>query len=68
MKKKLSVRSLEATKKVLVEDLRNISEDHLHLYFDNAGGDVELVELNEEEQTAIITFQDHKGSAVMLHI
>lgn len=60
-KKGLSVRPLEVTEQVVVEDLQNFSEDVLHLYFDSAGGDVENVVLNEAEQSAIITFKDHKA-------
>ena len=63
-KKGLSVQPLEATEQVLVEDLQNLSEDLLCLYFENAGWDVEDVVLNEEEESAIITFKDHEGSAV----
>ncbi|KAM9347764.1 protein mono-ADP-ribosyltransferase PARP14-like [Symphorus nematophorus] len=60
-KKGLSVQPLEAAEQILVEDLRNFDEDLLRLYFETAGGDVENVVLNEEEQSAIITFKDHKA-------
>ncbi|XP_041806597.1 poly(ADP-ribose) polymerase family member 14-related sequence 1 isoform X2 [Chelmon rostratus] len=60
-RKGLSVQPLEFTEQVLVEDLRNVSEDLLRLYFENAGGDVENVVLDEVEQSAIITFNDHKA-------
>ncbi|XP_074514233.1 poly(ADP-ribose) polymerase family member 14-related sequence 1 [Sebastes fasciatus] len=60
-KKGLSVRPLEVTEQVAVEDLRNFSEDLLRLYFENAGGDVENVVLNEAEQSVIITFKDDKA-------
>ncbi|KAM9365083.1 poly(ADP-ribose) polymerase family member 14-related sequence 1 isoform 2-T2 [Pholidichthys leucotaenia] len=60
-KKELSVRHLEATKRVIVDDTRNLSDDILHLYFENQVGDVEDVVLNKEEQSAIITFKDHKA-------
>ncbi|XP_035532032.1 poly(ADP-ribose) polymerase family member 14-related sequence 1 isoform X1 [Morone saxatilis] len=60
-KKGLSVQPLEVTEQVVVEDLENFSEDLIRLYFDNAGGDVENVVLNEVEQSAIITFKDHKA-------
>ncbi|XP_070770712.1 poly(ADP-ribose) polymerase family member 14-related sequence 1 [Enoplosus armatus] len=59
--KGLSVRPLEVTEKVVVEDIRNLGEDLLHLYFENAGGNVENVTLNEVEQSAIITFKDPKA-------
>lgn len=57
----LSVQRLEVTQQVIVEDLQYFNEDLLHLYFENAGGEVETVVFNEEEQSAIITFKDHKG-------
>ncbi|XP_035860523.1 poly(ADP-ribose) polymerase family member 14-related sequence 1 isoform X2 [Sander lucioperca] len=60
-KKGLSVRPLELTEQVVVEDIRYISEDLLRLYFENAGGDVEKVVLNEAEQTLFITFKDLKA-------
>ncbi|XP_070693875.1 poly(ADP-ribose) polymerase family member 14-related sequence 1 [Pempheris klunzingeri] len=61
-KKGLSIRPLEVTGQVAVEDIQNFGEDHLRLYFENAGGDVENVTLNEVEQSAIITFKDHKAA------
>lgn len=67
-KKGLSVRPLEVTEQVVVEDLTHFNEDLLRLYFENMGGDVDKVVLNEVEQTAIITFKDHRGIAVTLHI
>ncbi|XP_044073695.1 poly(ADP-ribose) polymerase family member 14-related sequence 1 isoform X2 [Siniperca chuatsi] len=60
-KKGLSVRPLEVTEQVIVEDIRHFSEDVLCLYFENAGGDVETVVFNEVDQSAIITFKDHKA-------
>ncbi|KAK9537952.1 hypothetical protein VZT92_005522 [Zoarces viviparus] len=60
-KKGLSVRPLEATEQVVVEDIRHFSEDLLRLYFENAGGDVENVVLNATEQSVIITFEDRKA-------
>ncbi|CAJ1078797.1 protein mono-ADP-ribosyltransferase PARP14-like isoform X3 [Xyrichtys novacula] len=60
IKKGLTAQPLEATKKVLVDDVKNISEDSLCLYFENEGGEVENVELKEAEQSAIITFSDPK--------
>ncbi|XP_069389111.1 protein mono-ADP-ribosyltransferase PARP14-like [Paralichthys olivaceus] len=59
--KGLSVRPLEVTKQVVVEDIQNLNEDLLYLYFENAGGDVENVLLNEVEQFALITFKDNKA-------
>ncbi|XP_031730886.1 poly(ADP-ribose) polymerase family member 14-related sequence 1 isoform X2 [Anarrhichthys ocellatus] len=60
-KKGLSVRPLEATEQVVVEDIRHFSEDLLRLYFEYAGGDVENVVLNATEQSVIITFEDRKA-------
>ncbi|XP_023278825.1 poly [ADP-ribose] polymerase 14-like [Seriola lalandi dorsalis] len=59
--KGLSVRPLEVTEKVAVEDVQNFNEDLLQMYFDKEGGDVENVLFNEAEQSAIITFQNHKA-------
>lgn len=63
-KKGLSVQLLEVTEQIVVEDLQNVSEDLLHLYFENAGGEVKNVVFNEVEQSAILTFKDHKGIIV----
>ncbi|KAG7233895.1 hypothetical protein INR49_006457 [Caranx melampygus] len=60
-KKGLSVRPLEVTKQVVVEDIQNYNEDFLQMYFEKEGGDVENALLNEVEQSAIITFKDHKA-------
>ncbi|XP_026232456.1 poly(ADP-ribose) polymerase family member 14-related sequence 1 isoform X2 [Anabas testudineus] len=60
-KNKLSVCSLEVTKKVLAEDIQNLSEDIIRLYFENEGGDVEDIVLNQVEQSAIITFKEHQA-------
>ncbi|CAK6963679.1 Hypothetical predicted protein [Scomber scombrus] len=59
--KGLSVRILEPTDQVVVDDIRNFSEDHLCLYFDNAGWDVEKVTINEEDHSALISFKDHRA-------
>uniref|UniRef100_A0A3B3V0L6 Poly [ADP-ribose] polymerase n=1 Tax=Poecilia latipinna TaxID=48699 RepID=A0A3B3V0L6_9TELE len=59
-KKNLSVRPLETTKKIVVEGVSNCSEDMLCLYFESKGGDVEDVQLNEAEQSAVIIFKNHK--------
>lgn len=60
-KKGLSVQLLEVTEQIIVEDLQNISEELLDLYFETSGGEVEDVVINEVEQSAIITFKDRKG-------
>ncbi|KAG7261003.1 hypothetical protein CRUP_032037, partial [Coryphaenoides rupestris] len=57
LKKNLSVRPLEATTKVKVEDVSNINTDFLLLYFENEGWEVEQVTPDEEEQSAIISFK-----------
>ncbi|XP_053185151.1 protein mono-ADP-ribosyltransferase PARP14-like [Scomber japonicus] len=59
--KGLSVRILEPTDQVVVDDIRSFSEDHLCLYFDNAGWDVENVTINEGEQFALISFKNHRA-------
>lgn len=46
----------------MAEDLQNINEDLLTLYLESAGVEVENIVFNEVEQSAIITFNDHKGS------
>ncbi|XP_068184872.1 poly(ADP-ribose) polymerase family member 14-related sequence 1 isoform X2 [Antennarius striatus] len=58
----MSVQRLEATKQVVVEDFQSCSEDLLLLYLERAGGDVENVLRNEVDQSAIITFKDHKAA------
>lgn len=60
-KKGLSVQLLEVTEQIIVEDLQNIREELLDLYFETSGGEVEDVVINEVEQSAIITFKDRKG-------
>ncbi|XP_041663634.1 poly(ADP-ribose) polymerase family member 14-related sequence 1 isoform X2 [Cheilinus undulatus] len=60
-KKGIRVRPLELTRQVLVDDVKKISEDYLRLYFDNEGGDVEDFVLNEQEQSALITFSNPKA-------
>ncbi|KAM8749622.1 poly(ADP-ribose) polymerase family member 14-related sequence 1 isoform 1-T1 [Acanthopagrus schlegelii] len=59
--KGLSVQALEVTKQVLVEDLGDSDEDLLCLYFEAKAGEVDNVALNKVEQSAIITFKDHKA-------
>lgn len=66
-KKGFSVQPLEVTKQVLVDDILHFSEEVLQLYFENEGGDVEEVFLNEAEQSAVITFKDHRGNLFTLH-
>ncbi|XP_071002002.1 protein mono-ADP-ribosyltransferase PARP14-like isoform X2 [Oncorhynchus clarkii lewisi] len=56
--KELSVKLLEITAKVKVENIPpNYSSDHLHLYYEKEGEVVDL-EMCEEDQSAVITFQD----------
>lgn len=60
--KQLSVKLLELTTKVKVENINpNVSSDHLQLLFGKGGEEVEDAEINEEDQSAILTFQDPKG-------
>ncbi|XP_061579914.1 poly(ADP-ribose) polymerase family member 14-related sequence 1 isoform X2 [Cololabis saira] len=53
-----SVRPLEVTKQVVVENIQNTNVDMLQLYFESEGGDVDDLNLNEAEQSAVITFED----------
>ncbi|XP_056145432.1 poly(ADP-ribose) polymerase family member 14-related sequence 1 [Lampris incognitus] len=53
-----SVRPLEVTTQVRIEDIQNVSADHLFLYFENEGVDVEAVLPNEEDWSAVITFKN----------
>ncbi|XP_053185149.1 poly(ADP-ribose) polymerase family member 14-related sequence 1 isoform X2 [Scomber japonicus] len=59
--KGLSVRILEPTDQVVVDDIKNFSEDYFRLYFENTGWDVENVTINEGEQFALISFKDHRA-------
>ncbi|XP_034430831.1 protein mono-ADP-ribosyltransferase PARP14-like [Hippoglossus hippoglossus] len=59
--KGLSVRPLEVTKQVAIEDTQKFEKDFLHLYFENAGEDVESVLLNEGEQF-VVTFKDNQAA------
>ncbi|XP_014047715.2 poly(ADP-ribose) polymerase family member 14-related sequence 1 isoform X1 [Salmo salar] len=60
--KQLSVKLLELTTKVKVENINpNVSSDHLQLLFGKGGEEVEDTEMNEEDQSAILTFQDPKA-------
>ncbi|AWP12806.1 putative poly [Scophthalmus maximus] len=59
--KGLSIRHLEVTKQVAVENIQNLSEALLCLYFEHEGVVVENVVLKEVEQSAIITFKSNKA-------
>ena len=61
MNNKLAVRALEVTSQVKVEDVSNIKEDVLLLYFENGGWEVEQVTPDEEEQSAVILFKMATG-------
>ncbi|NXM44299.1 PAR14 polymerase, partial [Gymnorhina tibicen] len=62
---KMTARLLELTQTIKAEDLPDsISTDYLKVYFENArsgGGPVSQVELFPKQNSAIITFCDHKG-------
>uniref|UniRef100_A0A665VB48 Poly [ADP-ribose] polymerase n=1 Tax=Echeneis naucrates TaxID=173247 RepID=A0A665VB48_ECHNA len=64
--KGLSVRPLELTEQIVVEDIQNLNEDVLQMYFEKEGGDVENIVVNEVEQSAVITFKDHKDVQKMM--
>ncbi|KAK0141656.1 Poly [ADP-ribose] polymerase 14 [Merluccius polli] len=57
LSKNLSVRPLEVTAKVKVDDVSNIKLDVLQMYLENNGWEVEQVTKDEEEQSAIICFK-----------
>ncbi|NWV76414.1 PAR14 polymerase, partial [Dasyornis broadbenti] len=63
---KMTARLLELTKSIKAENLPDrISTDYLTVYFEsarNGGGPVSDVQLFPEENSAIITFCDHKGN------
>ncbi|NXA74178.1 PAR14 polymerase, partial [Thryothorus ludovicianus] len=63
---KMTARVLELTQSIKAENLPdNISTDFLTVYFEsprNGGGPVSDVQLFPEENSAIITFCDHKGN------
>lgn len=65
---KLSIRPLEATEQVVVEDISNCSVEIIELHFENEGGEVEDVKLIEAEQSAIVTFKNHKGISFTLYL
>ncbi|NWT07824.1 PAR14 polymerase, partial [Vireo altiloquus] len=64
---KMTARLLELTQTIKAENLPdNISGDYLTMYFESArsgGGPVSDVKHFREENSAIITFCDHKGNA-----
>ncbi|NWV19132.1 PAR14 polymerase, partial [Origma solitaria] len=63
---KMTTRLLELTQTIKAEKLPDsISTDYLRVYFEsawNGGGPVSDVQLFPEENSAIITFCDHKGN------
>lgn len=59
--KGLSVRPLEATEKIAIEDIQNVSDDILFFYFESQGLEVETVVVDEDGESAVITFKSHKG-------
>ncbi|NXB77034.1 PAR14 polymerase, partial [Donacobius atricapilla] len=63
---KMTARLLESTQTIKAENLPDsISTDYLTVYFEsarNGGGPVSDVQLLPEENSAIITFCDHKGN------
>ncbi|XP_056352653.1 protein mono-ADP-ribosyltransferase PARP14-like isoform X2 [Oenanthe melanoleuca] len=67
---KMTVRLLESTQTIKAENLPgSISTDYLTVYFENArngGGPVSDVQLFPEENSAIITFCDHKDLTLVL--
>lgn len=62
----LSVQLLEVTDQVLVEGAENIGKEFLALYFEDAGGEVESVVVDEVDQSTIITFKEQKGMILRL--
>ncbi|NXH42092.1 PAR14 polymerase, partial [Dicaeum eximium] len=63
---KMTARLLESTQTIKAENLpESISTDYLTVYFEsaqNGGGPVSDVQLFPEENSAIVTFCDHKGN------
>ncbi|NXE90744.1 PAR14 polymerase, partial [Menura novaehollandiae] len=63
---KMTARLLALTQSIKAENLPdNISTDYITVYFEsarNGGGPVSDVQLFPEENSAIITFCDHKGN------
>lgn len=64
-KMNLSIRPLEVPEQVVVEGVLNCSADLIELHFENEGGEVKHVRLNEVEQSAVVTFKDRQG--ICLH-
>ncbi|NXC14957.1 PAR14 polymerase, partial [Corythaeola cristata] len=64
---KMTARLLELTQSIKAENIPDsISTDYITVYFEsarNGGGSVSDVQLFPEENSAIITFCDHKGNA-----
>lgn len=63
-KKQLSVRPLEVTQQVVIEDVQTLNEDYLCLYVEKAGVEVEKILFSEDNQSAILTLKDHKGKGL----
>lgn len=65
----MTARLLELTQSIKVENLpAGVSADFITIYFENVrngGGPVSDIRLFPEENSAIITFCDHKGNAVL---
>lgn len=65
----MTARLLESTQSIKAENLpESISSDYLTVYFEsprNGGGPVADVQLFPEENSAIVTFCDHKGNSVL---
>ncbi|NXK31691.1 PAR14 polymerase, partial [Piprites chloris] len=63
---KMTARVLELTRTIKAENLpESISPDYITVYFEsarNGGGPVSDVQLFSEENSAIVTFCDHKGN------
>ncbi|NXF49071.1 PAR14 polymerase, partial [Oceanites oceanicus] len=64
---KVTARLLELTQSIKAENIpSSVSTDYITIYFEsarNGGGPVSDVQLFPEENSAIITFCDHKGNA-----
>ncbi|NXS71446.1 PAR14 polymerase, partial [Pandion haliaetus] len=64
---KITARLLELTQSIKAENIpASVSTDYITVYFENVrngGGPVSDVQLFPEENSAIITFCDHKGNA-----
>lgn len=69
---RVTARPLEWTQSIKAEGVpASISTGYITGYFEsaqNGGGPVADVQLFPEEKSAIITFSDHKGKAVLLHL